>query len=90
MLKIAFWWLSALLWLSFIFFGDDFQKVKNANLLVPDAQKSEISWKNHHKKNKRVQKVIADKVPIFVGGGSNFLPNSDFLRLRRAILGRTH
>ena len=66
-LKITLSSVSALLWLSFNFFGGDFQKVKNTKHLVPGDQKSEISRKNHHKKIKRDQKVIRLKVPNFVG-----------------------
>ena len=66
-LKIVFSSLSALQWRSVIFFDDGFQKVKNANLLVPDTQKIKKITKKHQKKNNRDQKALKDKVSIFVG-----------------------
>ena len=66
-LKITLSSVSALQRRSFIFFRGAFQKVKNANLLVPDTQKIKKITKKHQKKNNRDQKALKDKVSIFVG-----------------------
>ena len=67
-LKIMFSSLSALQWRCVNFYLHGFQKLKKSNPLLPDTRKSEISRKKHPKKIHKCQKVIKDKVPIFVGG----------------------
>ena len=67
-LKITFSSLSALQWRFVNFYLHGFQKLKNPNHLLDDSRKSEISRKKHPKKIHKCQKVIEDKVPIFVGG----------------------
>ena len=67
-LKITFSSLSALQWRFVNFYLHGFQKLKKSNPLLPETRKSEISRKKHPKKIHKCQKVIKDKVPIFVGG----------------------